>query len=294
MTESKRRPRLKNFVGTLVLVCFLWIVLRWFEYSQVYHPHRRLDQAGEALGRPWENVFFQTSDGVRLNGWFFPADPNSPRPQWAVLLCHGNAGNISHRFHYFEMLLDLGVNVFAFDYRGYGASEGRPSEEGTYADAVAAHGWLEAKGFAPEKILALGESLGGAIAAELATRVPLGGIVLQSTFTSVPAVGAELFPWLPVRWISTIQYDVPVKLARTTIPVLILHSRDDSLVGFHHAERNFAAANALKFLKELSGDHNESLVQDPDRYRRYLDEFLKLLEEKTRVGKPPMDANQRE
>lgn len=278
MTESRPRPRLKNLVGTLILLCFLWGVLRWFEYSQVYHPHKKLEQSGDALGRAWENVFFETSDGVRLNGWFFPTDANSPRRQWAVLLCHGNAGNISHRFHYFQLLLELGVNVFAFDYRGYGASEGRPSEEGTYADAVAARRWLQEKGFTPERILALGESLGGAIVAELAARGPLAGIILQSTFSSVPAVGAELFPWLPVRWISTIRYDVPAKLARIKTPLLILHSREDSLIAFHHAEKNFAAANAPKFLRELAGGHNEALDTDAERYRKYLEEFLKAVE----------------
>jgi len=281
--DSNRKQRLKNLVGTLVLLCFLWAVLRWFEYSQVYHPHKKLEQSGAALGRPWENVFFEASDGVRLNGWFFPADANSPRRQWAVLLCHGNAGNISHRFAYFELLIELGVNVFAFDYRGYGASEGRPSEEGTYADALAAHRWLQEKGLAAEKILGLGESLGGAIAAELAVRAPLGGIILQSTFSSVPDVGGELFPWLPVRWISTIHYDVPAKLARIKTPVLILHSREDSLIGFHHAEKNFAAASEPKFLRELAGDHNESLVTDAERYRRYVDEFLRLIESRSEM-----------
>lgn len=278
MTASNRKRRVKNLFGTLFLLCFLWVVLRWFEYSQVYHPERRLERSGESLGRPWENVFLETPDGVRLNAWFFPADTTSPRRQFAILLCHGNAGNISHRFAYYESLLGLGVSVFSFDYRGYGASDGRPTEEGTYLDAMTALRWLQEKGFAPSKVVALGESLGGAIVTELANRAPLAGIVLQSTFRSVPAIGAELFPWLPIRWINTIKYDVESKLPQIKNPVLILHSRSDSLVGFHHAEKNFAAANQPKLFRELAGDHNEALIIDAKGYRENLEEFLKVIE----------------
>src|SRR5438067_10159418 len=123
-------------------------MLRWFEHSQVYHPDRVLLATGAELGRPYEDVFFKTSDGLKLNGWFFPADPDSPRAHMAFLLCHGNAGNISHRLETCRALLETGAAVFSFDYRGYGRSQGRPTEEGTYLDAEAAHEWLERKGFA--------------------------------------------------------------------------------------------------------------------------------------------------
>ena len=112
------------------------------------------------------------------------------------------------------LLLATGVNVFVFDYRGYGRSQGRPSEEGTYRDAQAAYQWLRQKGFPGTNIIAFGESLGGGVAAELAVRETVGGLVLQSTFTSIPDMGAELFPWLPVRWLGTIRYDTRSKLPR--------------------------------------------------------------------------------
>ena len=178
-------------------------MFRWFEHSQVYHPDRVLTATGAELGRPFEDVSFKASDGVELNGWFFPASTNSPRRHLAVLVCHGNAGNIGHRLDTCAALLATGVNVFVFDYRGYGRSQGRPSEEGTYRDAQAAYRWLRQKGFAGTNIIAFGESLGGGVAAELAVRETVGGLVLQSTFTSIPDMGAELFPWLPVRWLGT-------------------------------------------------------------------------------------------
>ena len=229
----------KTLIELLVTCLLIVLMLRWFEHSQVYHPDRVLTATGAELGRPFEDVRFKASDGVELNGWFFPASTNSHRARLAVLVCHGNAGNISHRLDTCVALLATGVNVFVFDYRGYGRSQGRPSEEGTYRDAQAAYQWLRQKGFAGTNIIAFGESLGGGVAAELAAREPVGGLVLQSTFTSVPDMGAELFPWLPVRWLGTIHYDTRSKLPRLQVPVLVMHSPADELVGFHHGQSEF-------------------------------------------------------
>src|SRR5207249_8613654 len=113
------------------------------------------------------------------------------------LLCHGNAGNIGDRLEMAKALLQTGVNVFLFDYRGYGRSQGRPSEEGTYRDAQAAHQWLQQQGFEGANIIAFGESLGGGIASELALRAPLGGLVLQSTFSCMTDIGSRFSPGSP-------------------------------------------------------------------------------------------------
>lgn len=252
-------------------------MLRQFEQNQVYHPSREMDASGADLGRPCEDVYFKSRDAVELNGWFFPAEANSPRARLVLLICHGNAGNISHRLGLYQLLLETGVGVFAFDYRGYGRSRGGPTEEGTYLDAQAAHEWLRRKGCSGNRILAFGESLGGGVASELCLREETGGLILQSTFTSIPAIGAELFPWLPVRWMSRIKYDTHSKLPRLKIPVLIMHGRGDELIGFHHSERNFAAANEPKLFWEIKGEHNEPL-SDQAQFREGIEEFLKLIE----------------
>jgi fermentation-respiration switch protein FrsA (DUF1100 family) len=246
----------KRVAVILLLGILSGCMFRRFEHSQVYHPYRQLEASPAGLGRACEDVRFKTDDGVTLHGWFFPADRNSPRAEFAFLICHGNAGNISHRLELCEALLETGASVFVFDYRGYGLSEGRPGEEGTYLDAQAAHAWLRQKRFRGEQIIAFGESLGGGVVSELALRETLGGIVLQSTFTSIPDAGKELFPWLPVRWLSSIKYDTRAKLPRVTVPVLVMHSREDELIRFHHAEKNFAAANEPRIFCELRGSHN--------------------------------------
>jgi uncharacterized protein len=252
------------------------MLLSWFEHHQVYHPGREMVATGADLGRPWEDARFQAADGVELNGWFFPANQGSREGGRVILFCHGNAGNISGRLDFYQALLETGVGVLAFDYRGYGRSGGRPGEEGTYRDAQAAHQWLRQKGFAGRNIIAYGESLGGGVASELCLREETGGLILQSTFTSMPAIGAELFPWLPVRWISSIRYDTRSKLPRLRIPVLILHAREDELIGFHHAQANFAAANDPKLLREIQGDHNDPLG-DPAAFAEAIAAFLLLL-----------------
>ena len=250
-------------------------MFRWFEHHQVYQPSGVPQLDGAARRGGFEDIYFQQKP--KLNGWFFPASKGSARANLAFLICHGNGGNISDRLDLYDLLLTAGVNVFAFDYRGYGRSEGRPSERGTYDDAGSAYDWLRARGFAERNIIALGESLGGGIASELALRKTVGGLVLQSSFTSIPDLGAELFPWLPVRLVGTIQYDTRNKLAKIKVPVLILHSRNDTIIPFHHGEKNFAAASEPKIFWELSGDHNDSLAAERDQYSKGLEKFFALL-----------------
>jgi uncharacterized protein len=274
---KQRRNRLKTLAKLLAICLLVFIMIRWFEHSQVFHPDRILTATGAELGRPFEDVWFKAKDGVQLNGWFFPANTNSPRASIAVLLCHGNAGNIGHRLDMCKALLESGVSVFVFDYRGYGRSRGRPSEEGTYLDAQGAHQWLQHKGFAPTNIIAYGESLGGGVAGELAMRETLAGLILQSTFCSVPDIGAELFPWLPVRLMSSIKYETCKKLPRLRMPVLVMHSRVDGLIGFHHAQKNFALANEPKLFWELNADHNDP-VSDSKHFTEGVNNFLQMVE----------------
>lgn len=271
-----KRKWIQRSLRLLAGLLIIFIMLRWFEHSQLYRPGRTMEASGAELGRPFEDVLFKTRDGVELNAWFFPANTNSSRARFVVLICHGNAGNISHRLDLYKALLGTGVNVFAFDYRGYGKSAGRPGEEGTYLDALAACQWLRQKGFAGRNIIAYGESLGGGIVTELALREELGGLILQSAFSSTVDIGKEHFPWLPVKWMCLIKYETCKKLPRIKIPVLVMHSRTDEMIGFHHGEKNFAAANEPKLFWEIIGEHNDVLV-DREKFIQGMEKFLVLL-----------------
>ena len=253
------------------------MLLRLFEHAQVYHPDRVLDPVEVKRAGSFEDVYFTTKDGFQINGWFFTARPGSPRKHLCVLVCHGNAGNVSHRVDLCNSLLRTGVSVFSFDYRGFGRSEGRPSEEGTYLDGAAAIKWLATKDIEASNTIAFGESLGGGIGSELAIRFPLAGLVLQSTFTSIPDIGAELFPWLPVKWLATIKYDTFSRLPQIHCPVMVIHSRDDGLAGFHHSEKNFARANEPKLFWETKGDHGDMLMDQP-HFVEGMEKFIRMVE----------------
>ena len=131
-----------------------------------------------------------------------------------------------------------------------------------------------AAGASPTEILALGKSLGGGVASELALRETIGGLILQNTFTSIPDIGSEMFPWLPVRRLHRIKYDTLAKLPRIHVPVLVAHSRVDETIGFHHGERNFAAANEPKMFWEIAGGHTGTIEAGRARYLEGLKKFL--------------------
>jgi fermentation-respiration switch protein FrsA (DUF1100 family) len=283
MNKARKRWFMLLRIGLYVLA--IYVLLRWFEYKSVYYPSHTMEGSPGQLGRPFEEVFIPVERGQRVNCWYFPAS-NTASP--VMLVCHGNAGNISHRLDVASLLLEAGAGVLLLDYRGYGRSDGRPGEENTYRDAQAAFHWLTGKGVAATNIIAYGESLGGGVAAELAVRERLGGLILQSTFTSTAGLGTELYPWLPVRLVSAIKYNTRAKLPKIRVPVLILHSRRDDLIAFHHAEDNFAAANEAKFLREISGGHNDALYSSRPAMLAAIREFLQnLLVNPYRAPAPP-------
>ena len=239
----------------------------------IYFPDvgRQILLTPKDAGLDYEQVWLTTEDGVRIEAWYVPA----PAARGAVLLAHGNAGNISHRVDYARMFHRLGYSVLLLEYRGYGRSEGKPSEEGTYADARAAWRHLVAeRGFPPERIVLVGESLGGAVVARLAVAERPGALVLASSFISVPELAAELYPWLPARWLARYRYDALEALGRVSSPVLIAHSRQDDIVPFRHGERLFAAVKGPKAFLELAGGHNEGFLFTREAWREALGRFL--------------------
>jgi fermentation-respiration switch protein FrsA (DUF1100 family) len=252
-----------NLLITLAIIYVaIALLVVWREPNFIYYPSR--DMMPPPAGG--EDVWLTTADGVRINGWYLPASSNA---KLTVLFCHGNAGNLTHRYEKLAILHELGVNVFIFDYRGYGRSEGRPDEQGTYRDAQAAYQHLTGP------VVLYGESLGSAIAVELATKAPVAGVIIEEPFSSVAAVGQKMFPFLPVRLIVRNKYDTLSKIAGINAPLLILHSRDDEMFPLKHAKRLLAAAREPKRLVELRGGHNDAFAVSADIYRAALKDFLR-------------------
>ena len=211
-----------------------------------------------------------------------PALPQAP----VVLFLHGNAGNISHRLDTAKLLSGLGAGVLLLSYRGYGLSEGSPDEAGTYADAAAAHAHLTGElGIPASRLVVFGRSLGGGIASWLASERDCGALILESTFTSVPDMGAAIYPAFPVRVLARIHYDTRSRLARLRCPVTIIHSRADEVVPFSHGETLFREAGTDKRFVEIQGGHNAGLMLRDAQYAAYLKTLL------SEVGDIPLDLS---
>jgi len=237
----------------------------------LYMPTREIAVTPRAIGLQYEEVEFLARDGIRLSGWFVPVQ----NPRGALLFCHGNAGNISHRLDSLRIFHGLGLSTFIFDYRGYGRSQGRPSEQGTSLDAEAAWEYLvDEKGWKPEEIVVFGRSLGGAVAAWLGARRTPRALIVESCFTSVTDIASELYPFLPVRILSRFRYDTASALRDVHSPVLIIHSKNDEIIPYHHGCSLYAGANEPKHFLEIRGDHNTGFLMSLENYRRGLDSFL--------------------
>jgi fermentation-respiration switch protein FrsA (DUF1100 family) len=234
-------------------------------------PGRQLEATPRDAGFDYVDVNFETADGFSLHGWYVYAD----NPRGTVLFLHGNAGNISHRLDSIAIFHELGLDTFIIDYRGYGQSEGKPGEEGTYRDAEAAWEHLVTeRGEDPARIVVFGRSIGGGVAAWLATRHKAAALIVESSFTSAVEMAAHLYPFMPVRLISRLQYPVVDYVARAECPVLIVHSRDDEIIPFAMGKELYEAAPAPKAFIELAGDHNNGFLLSGDHYREELAKFI--------------------
>jgi hypothetical protein len=259
-------------VVALLAAAIVWLMT--MESRMLYYPVRPLEATPQRMGWAFEEVELTASDGVMLHAWWIPAAADTSFVPLAVLFLHGNAGNISHRLEKLEILRGVGLGALIVDYRGYGRSQGRPSEAGLYRDARAAYDHLvHERGIDSSAIILYGESLGSAAAVDLAGQVPVAGVVLESAFTSAVDVGQAMFPLLPVRWVMRDRFEVERKIARVGAPILVLHSRDDEYFPMRHAERLVAAAGRAQ-LFELAGGHNDAFLVSREAYRRALVDFL--------------------
>ncbi len=234
-------------------------------------PGRALTATPRDAGFDYEDVTLETSDGLKLHGWYVPA----AQARGVLLFLHGNAGNISHRLDSIAIFRELGLDTLIIDYRGYGQSQGKPSEQGTYLDAEAAwHYLVSNREVAAERIIVFGRSLGGAVAAWLANQYRPAALIIESSFSSALDMARKLYPFMPVRLITRLDYPVKLYLSRLHCPLLVIHSRDDEIIPFTMAEANYDSAAEPKSLLEIWGDHNNGFLLSGDHYLSGLNEFI--------------------
>jgi uncharacterized protein len=264
-----------GIVYALLLAAVLYISFSatlFFTQSRiVYYPERHIITTPAAIQIPYQDVVFSAEDGTKLTGWFIPASTS----KGVILFCHGNAGNISHRLDTIDLFHRLGYSTFIFDYRGYGQSEGSPSEKGTYQDVDAAWKHLtRTKGISPSDIIIFGRSLGSSIGAWLAGREQPAACILESSFTSARDVAATLYPYLPVSILCRYKYDSAEALKTVQCPLLFIHSTDDEIIPIQLGRKLYAAAPEPKTFVQINGDHNSGFILSAKKYENGIHTFL--------------------
>ena len=280
----------------VIILCVAYVAaiigIRLAERSLVYVPGARsVDVPSPGLALNQQAVSFQSADSASLSAWIIPAANAGPEAPW-VLISHGNYGNIGYggRPQFYAWFRDLGVNLFAYDYRGFGASDGVPSEAGVYADADAAYRYLtDSLRVPPSRIILFGHSLGTGVTIELARHVPAAGLIVEDAYTSVAERGQEVFPLLPIKLIARNRFASIDKVGQLKLPKLFLHARNDRTIPIEHGRRVFGAAAEPKQFVELNAGHGDAYSADRETYYGAIDAFIR----RVTAGPPVVAATSR-
>lgn len=260
------------------------LLILFFENNVVFYPIKYSEGIWNTslLELPIEECTFPTSDGLKLHGWFVPNESAKATLLWL----HGNAGNIIHRLDQLRKFRLLECNIFIFDYRGYGRSEGDPSEDGLYLDAVGAYDYLKSRpDIQSTSIVVYGQSLGSAIAVDLATKRNCSGLILEASFTNAKDMAKEMFPWFPVHFFIRSRFDSETKIKLLNTPLFFVHGSEDEIIPITLGKKLFDAANHPQQFYKISGaGHNDCYVVGGMEYLQQLTLFLETIS-----GKPIPD-----
>ncbi len=243
--------------------------------SQVFFPERELAATPDQAGLEYEDQWLTTGDGVRLHAWWLPA----PGAETVLLFCHGNAGNISHRLDNLSRFRDRGLSLFIFDYRGYGRSQGTPSEQGMYRDVEAAYAAARQRARdTGARLVVFGRSLGGIAACRVASRPGVAGLILESSFPDLGAMAALHFPLPGLGRALARRFNARADLERVTVPLLFFHGDRDDIVPIELGRRLFqAAAGPKRFVTLTGAGHNDTYLVGGEPYFEQIDGFLDSL-----------------
>ncbi len=253
----------------ILAVAVTYFVSGYVEKRLLFHPVRKLQTKPQQIGLAFEEITLQATDGVNVHAWFIP----HPQPLATVLFSHGNSGNISTRLPKLRVFHELRLSVLLYDYRGYGQSGGSPTEPGLYLDGQTAYDWLaNQKKISGDRLIAYGESLGGAVSVHLAARNKLGAIILEGTFAKYEEVARHHYPLL---WrFRRMKFETVRLVESLTLPTLVLHSSEDEIIPVDQGRQLFAAAKQPKAFVELHGNHNGSFYDSGAVYEDGLRNFL--------------------
>ena len=263
--------RITLYIVTAIVLLVIYV--KYLENHSIFFPTKNIELNPESINLPFEDIFLETKDNIKINGWFIPYN----NAKYTVLFCHGNAGNIADRLDKISLFHGLGVNIFIIDYRGYGRSQGKPSENGFYLDAKAGYDYLVNRRYIkPSHIILYGESLGGAVAIDLASKVEIGGLIAEGTFSTVRDMAKKFYPFLPSFLFSN-KFDSLTKIKAVYAPKLFIHSKDDEIVPFTLAKKLYHAAGEPKQFVEIIGEHNTAFLDSGQAFLSKINSFIKGL-----------------
>ncbi len=266
-------------IVVLGLAALLLLGLRWLEPAMIYFPESAIRNTPAGGGMEYREIDFPTEDGETLKGWWIPAAGEEGGEAGPVLLFfHGNAGNREHRLHNLLGLHKVGIPVFIFDYRGYGGSSGKPSEEGLLRDGAAAYDWLRGE-VGERPIVFFGRSLGGAVAANVALRRPAAGLILESTFSNIPEMARRVLPIPGIGLLVRSRFDTLAAVRKLTLPLVIIHGDADEMIPFSMGQALFETSGSTDraFHAVPGGHHNDTYLTAGEAYFPWIVSFLKRL-----------------
>jgi hypothetical protein len=266
MAHMLKSDRTKPIIFVGMLLCIAGCVSH-----VLYQPQRVVRYTPHDAQLIYEDVSLHTQDGVKISGWWVPAE----QARGTVVFCHGNGGNVSSCLDTLLIINHLRLNALIFDYRGYGNSEGSPTEKGTYADAEAAWNYLVTeRKVSPDRIIIWGRSLGGAIAAMTAAKHRAGIVIVESTFTSLKDLVHDRMSWVPSWVLANYAYDTRHYLKEVDVPVLVIHSPDDEMIPFQHGKNLYDSIRGPKAFSEIKGSHNRGFIDSIAVYESSINDFI--------------------
>lgn len=261
---------MRVFLSILIGFGLIFVYIKYFEHKGIYYPVKEILIYPSSVSIPFNDIYITTEDNVRINGWFI----SNPKAEYTLLFFHGNAGNIGDRIDKLRILYQAGANIFIIDYRGFGKSQGRPSEHGFYRDASAAYDYLlNTIGIDQDRIILYGESLGTAVAVDLAFRRKVKALILEGAFSRGRDMAVKIYSFLP-GFIFSNSFDSLTKIKGIDAAKLFIHSRDDEIVPFNLARKLYDRAKEPKDFLEIQGDHNSGFLASQQSYISSISAFI--------------------
>ncbi len=261
---------IKFIVYPLLLIVLFVVYVKYIESKSIFFPTKNIDLTPQDLQIPFEDIYIKAGGSNQINGWFIPFE----NAKYTILFCHGNGGNISHRMEKITILRRSKANIFIFDYEGYGKSQGKPSEKGIYQDAQASFDYLvEMRKIDPKGIIVYGESLGCAVAIDLAWKNTIGGLILEGSFSSGKDMARIIYPFLPTALFFN-KFNSIEKIKDIDAPKLFIHSKSDEIVPYSLAQKLFDAAREPKNFVSIRGGHNTAFIDSQQEYAETISVFI--------------------